>query len=159
MKTDMGKETGELVSPFQRQRDNLIPILQVIQQHFGYLPAVAMEEAAAYLNISASIVYGVATFYSHFRFEPSGKNTVRLCCGTACHVRGGAHILRDVEKQLGIKPGETTEDFEYTLETVACIGACALAPVMIINDEVHGRMTINSASEILCDCNSNEGEA
>jgi NADH-quinone oxidoreductase subunit E len=155
MKTDIRKDTKELLYPFKRQRDSLIPILQAIQQHFGYLPTETLEETAAYLNTSPSIVYGVVTFYSYFRLKPNGKNTIRLCCGTACHVRGGANILRDTEKSLGIKPGQTTPNLEYTLETVACVGACALAPVMLINDKVYGRLTTSSANKILCDCNNN----
>ena len=110
------------------ESDDLIPVLQETQEKLGYLPAEAMERIAKYLHLPASTVYGVVTFYAQFKLVPSGKRIVRVCRGTACHVRGGARILREVEKRLGIKPGETTEDWEYTLETVACIGACALAP-------------------------------
>jgi len=138
-----------ILSRYERSRENLIPVLQEIQRELGYLSQEAMEQAADYLKISSSTVYGVATFYSFFRLAPCGRNTVKICCGTACHVRGGAHILRDIERRLGIKPGGTTADGEYSLETVACVGACALAPVVIVNDDVHGRVTTSSTGKIL----------
>jgi NADH:ubiquinone oxidoreductase subunit E len=96
-------------------------------------------------------VFGVATFYAQFRLVPSGKNRVTVCRGTACHVRGGARILKDVQQRLGIKPGETTPDLEYSLDTVACIGACALAPNLTINDNVHGQLTTKKVGEIFGD--------
>ena len=107
-----------------------------------------MHGVAKFLRLSESTVYGVATFYAQFKFVPSGKRKVRVCRGTACHVRGGARILREVEKRLGIKPGETTEDWEYTLETVACIGACALAPTMTVDKETYGQMTTKKVLEV-----------
>lgn len=142
----------KILSTYSNQRENLMPILHDTQRLFGYLPADAMSQIAEFLGVSDSAVYGVATFYSHFRLKPSGRNTVKMCCGTACHVRGGAHLLRDVESKLGIKPGETTADGEYTLETVACIGACALAPVMLVNEEVYGRITNTDAGKIIDEC-------
>lgn len=130
------------------QKDELIPILQEVQEEFGYLPAEAMQKVAKFLHISDSAVFGVATFYAQFKFAPSGKKTVRVCRGTACHVRGSATILREIEKRLGIKPRQTTPDWEYTLETVNCIGACALAPTMTINKETYGQMTTRKVTEI-----------
>jgi len=147
--TDIKLKTESILSRFDRSRENLIPLLQEIQRAFGYLPEEAMEQAADYLRISDSIVFGVATFYSFFRLTPSGKNIVKVCCGTACHVRGGAHVLRDIERRLGVKPGGTTADGEHSLETVACVGACALAPVVIVNDDVYGRMTTSGTGKIL----------
>jgi NADH-quinone oxidoreductase subunit E len=94
-------------------------------------------------------LFGVATFYAQFKLTPTGKNLVRVCRGTACHVKGGSGILKEVEKRLGIKPGQNTPDMEYALETVACIGACALAPTMTINNEVHGEMTAKKVAELL----------
>ena len=147
--TDTKAKTDNILSRFDRSRENLIPVLQEIQRAFGYLTEEAMEQAAGYLRISDSIVFGVATFYSFFRLAPCGRNMVKVCCGTACHVRGGARILRDVERRLNIKPGGTTADGEHSLETVACVGACALAPVVIINGEVYGRITTSDTGKIL----------
>lgn len=138
-----------ILSSYQRNEDQLIPILQQVQLAFGYLPETAMRKIAKFLNLPESTVFGVVTFYAQFRLVPSGRNMVTVCRGTACHVRGGARILREVEKQLGVKPGETTSDFEYSLETVACFGACALAPVMVVNDKVQGRMSTAKVREML----------
>ena len=112
-----------------------------------------MRRVASFLKLPECTVFGVGTFYAQFKFVPTGRNIIRVCRGTACHVRGGARILREVEKHLGIKPGESTPDLEYGLETVACFGACALAPVMLVNDKVHGRMTKAKVKEILAASN------
>jgi NADH:ubiquinone oxidoreductase subunit E len=149
MENDFKEQLDDILSQYNRNRDNLIPILQEVQQRFGYLPEEAMQGIADFLRLSNSTVYSVSTFYAQFKFTPTGKRTVKVCRGTACHVRGGASLLRDIERRLGIKPGETTEDLEYTLETVACVGACALAPLMIINDEVYGRMTTTDVGKAL----------
>jgi len=147
--TSTRAKTESILSRFDRSRENLIPVLQEIQRAFGYLSEEAMEQAADYLKVSSSIVYGVATFYSFFRLTPVGRNMVKVCCGTACHVRGGAHVLRDIERRLDIKPGGTTTNGEHSLETVACVGACALAPVVIVNEDVYGRMTTSGTGKIL----------
>lgn len=139
----------EIFSRHPAERQELIPILQETQRAFRYLPAAAIKEIALYLGIPESAVYGVSTFYARFRLKPLGKKTVRVCRGTACHVRGTQKVLAEMEKVLGIKAGETTPDGEYTLETVACIGACALAPVITIDDEVFGKMTPRKVTEIL----------
>ena len=133
------------------QKDDLIPILQETQEALGYLPPEAMKKIASFLGITPGVVLGVATFYTQFKRVPSGKTKVLVCRGTACHVRGGARILREVQRQLEIKPGETTEDMEYSLETVACIGACALAPNITISNDVHGQMTTKKVGEIFSD--------
>lgn len=151
MQSNFKKQIDGILSNFNRDRSNLIPILQRAQQELGYLPEEAMQAIAGFLHLSGSTVYSISTFYTHFRLTPSGRKVVRVCRGTACHVRGGAHILRDIERRLGIKPGDTTADREYSLETVACVGACALAPVMIINDDVYGRMTTTDAGKALGD--------
>jgi NADH-quinone oxidoreductase subunit E len=141
---------GEILARYRDARKgDLILVLQETQEAIGYLPSEAMKMIAECFNLTDSEVYGVATFYAQFRFEPSGKNRVTVCRGTACHVRGGSRILRDVQQRLGIKPGETTSDMEYTLDTVACIGACALAPNLTINGDVHGQMTTKKVGEIL----------
>ena len=125
--------------------------MQEFQQELGYLPEEVMQQIADYLHLSPGTVYSVATFYSRFKFVPSGKKVVCACRGTACHVRGGAGVLREIEKCLGIKPGETTEDMEYSLETVSCLGACALAPAITVGSEIHGQMTPKKVAEVLDD--------
>ena len=125
--------------------------MQETQEKFRYLPAAAMREIAKFLRIPESAVYGVSTFYAQFKLTPLGKKVIRICRGTACHVRGASKVLAEMEKQLGIKAGETTEDMEYTLETVACIGACALAPTMTIDNETYGKMTAKKVAEVLGD--------
>lgn len=140
---------NEILSCYQGKQEELIPILQRVQQAFGYVPGPMMQKIAKFLQLPESTVFGVGTFYAQFKLGPSGRNIIRVCRGTACHVRGGARILREVEKQLGIKPGESTPDLEYCLETVACIGACALAPTMVVNNETHGQMTTKKAAQAL----------
>lgn len=141
MEPEVKQQLDEIFACYNRERSNLIPILQDAQERFRYLPTEVMQAIAKFLRIPEGTVFGVSTFYAQFKFTPTGRRIIRVCRGTACHVRGGARILREVEKRLGIKPGETTEDMEYTLETVACIGACALAPTMTADKETHGQMT------------------
>ena len=142
---------SKILSHYSGRRDELIPILQEAQEKFRYLPEDVMVGIAKFLRLSESTVFGVATFYAQFKFSPSGRRVVRVCRGTACHVRGGARILREVEKRLGIKPGQSTGDLEYSLETIACFGSCALAPVMVIDQNVYGRMTTARVVQILGD--------
>jgi len=106
--TNNQAQTARILAGYSRHRDSLIPVLQEVQQQYGYLPSEAMQQIADYLHLSNSTVYAVSTFYSQFRFTPGGRSTVKICCGTACHVQGGARILDDTERRLGIKPGETT---------------------------------------------------
>ena len=142
------KQLDEILSRYDSSRSDLIPILQEVQSSFGYLPEEVMARIAKFFCLPASIVYGVSTFYAQFKFVPMGKTIVKVCRGTACHVRGIAQVLREIESRLGIKSEETTEDLEYSLETVACIGACALAPAIVINKDVHGKMTTKKVREI-----------
>ena len=121
-------------------RSKLIPILQLVQQKLAYLPGEAIHLVAEHLDISSSEVYGVATFYNQFRFNPPGKNPVKVCLGTACHVKGGDIILENFERKLEIKEGETTPDREFSVDRVACVGCCALAPVAVVGETVHGHM-------------------
>ena len=139
----------QILGSYENNKSNLIPILQQVQQNFGYLPEQAMKKIAQHMGIPESSVFGVATFYAFFKLVPTGRNIIKVCRGTACHVRGGARILREVKKQLGISPGESTPDLEYYLETVACIGACSLAPTMVINDDTYGQMTPKKVTEII----------
>ena len=151
MKTNIREQLSDIFSQYDKERDNLIPLLQKVQETFGYLPEESMGAIANFLKLSNSTVYAVSTFYAQFKFTPTGKRTVKVCRGTACHVRGGTQVLREVEKRLGIKSGETTEDLEYTLEMIACFGSCALAPVMVIDNNVYGRMTTTQVGHTLDD--------
>ena len=137
---DALKHVALKLEAFEKQRGNLIPILQRIQENHAYLPPEALELVADHLGISPCEVYGVATFYNQFRFQPPGKHPIKVCLGTACHVRGGDIILENFERKLGIREGETTEDREFSIERVACVGCCALAPVAVIGETVHGTM-------------------
>jgi NADH-quinone oxidoreductase subunit E len=121
---------------FEKERSNLIPILQWIQAKYLYLSPEAIGIVAGYLEISPCEVYGVATFYNQFRFNPPGKHQIKVCLGTACHVKGGDIILENFERKLEIKAGETTQDREFSIDKVACVGCCALAPVAVIDGEV-----------------------
>ncbi len=127
----------------------LIPLLQATQGIYGYLPMPALERISEHLRVSMAQVYGVATFYTQFSLIPRGANTIRVCCGTSCHVRGGKAILEALERTLDVKAGETTEDMKYSLETVACLGTCFLSPVMMINDRYYGKLTPKKAEAIV----------
>lgn len=133
----------------KNDRSNLIALLQDVQDIYGYLPEEALKDISEHLNISLSSVYGVATFYNQFRLTPLGKNVIRVCRGTACHVKNSANLLIALENELGITAGKTTRDKLFTLETVACIGACSIAPVININDEYYGRVTVKEIPKIL----------
>jgi len=137
----MSKNTEEIFSAFQGTKNDLIPLLQNIQDEYGYLSEASMAEVGGFLRIPLSKVWATATFYTQFRFKPIGNNHVMLCRGTACHVKGAPRILDELELKLGIEEGETSEDGEHSLESVACIGACGLAPCITINEEVKGRLT------------------
>lgn len=130
----------EIVAGYKDQKWALIPLVQRIQDEFGYIPPESIPIIAGALKIFPSQVQGTISFYAQLYTEPRGKNVVKVCRGTACHVRGGKTILKLVQQNLGIEDGQTTEDMEYTLETVACIGVCALAPNVSINDQVYGRL-------------------
>ncbi len=132
-----------------RSRSDLIPILQDVQAALGYLPKEALAAVARHLNVPEAEVRGVASFYAQFYFEPQGRHRIRVCRGTACHVRGSARIRRMVERKLGVKEGETTPDMLFTYETVACLGACALSPVMVIDGTYYGRMSPERAEDVL----------
>lgn len=130
-------------------RDSLIPILQEVQEHEGFISRESVIEIGKVLNLPASKIYGVATFYNQFRFSPNGKWTIQVCRGTACHVKGSADLLSRIERELAIKAGETTKDGMFNIEVVACIGACSLAPVIAINGNFHAKVTPDDIPEIL----------
>lgn len=123
--------------------------MQKVQGELSYLPEEAVSEIARFLGLSKSEIFGVATFYAQFRFTRSGEYTVKVCLGTSCYVRAGARIMETVQGKLGIKPGETTEDYKFSLESVACFGCCALSPVMVVDKTVYSRMTPVKAKQVL----------
>ena len=133
------------------ERDALIPVLQDIQEAFGYLPRESIEVASKKMGIAASKIYGVASFYNQFRFQPIGKYHILVCRGTACHVKGSEKVLRALEKELKITSGQTTRDNLFTLDVVACIGACGLAPVISINGEFYAAVTPEKALGLIAE--------
>lgn len=135
---------NQILQEFQGQKGAVIPILQRAQDAYGYLPAVIMEEISRRTGYPLSRLYGVATFYSQFRMTRRGRHLVRVCDGTACHVRGAAKNIEAVGKTLGLYPGETSPDYKYTMEIVYCLGSCGLSPVAYVDDKVYGRLTANA---------------
>ena len=139
-------------------RSNLIGILQDVQELYGYIPELAMLDIAEFLTMPPSSVFGVATFYNQFRLTPLGKNVINVCRGTACHVKESANILAALESELGVLVGMTTRDKQFTLEQVACIGACSIAPVISINGEYYGRLKTKDIPKILSQYKTKEEE-
>ena len=138
----------QLADHFPSRAEHLIPALQFVQEQAGYLPREAMTAVARHLKVSEAKVFGVASFYSLFHLKPRGRNQITVCRGTACHVRGSARILGELERTLGIQAGGTTPDMLFSLETVACLGSCALAPV-VVKDKVYGRQTAVSVKNLV----------
>jgi NADH-quinone oxidoreductase subunit E len=134
------KETQQVLKGFGKKRSNLIPILQSVQHKLGFLPGVAMTEIAAFLGIPPVDVYEVVTFYNQFRLNPPGKHSVRVCLGTACHMKGGYITLDAWERRLNIKQGQTTSDREFDLDTVACVGCCTMAPVTVVDEKPEAKV-------------------
>lgn len=140
----------EILDDYHRDPSRLIPILQAIQEEYRYLPEKVLAFVANALDIPAARVYGVATFYAHFALAPRGKHMIRICDGTACHVRGSTDLVKAIKAELNLaKDEDTTADMLFTVETVSCLGACGLAPVMIINEDVHGLLTAEQAVEFV----------
>lgn len=129
--------------------DSLIPILQKIQGAYGYLPAEILFEVSRQTGLHVNHMFGVATFYEQFHLEPRGRHTIKCCRGTACHVRGGRDIANTIQRELGIEEGRTTEDMRFTFETVACLGTCFLAPVVMVNNDYYGTVTANRIKSII----------
>lgn len=140
---------SDTLEGYGRERKSLIPVLQRVQEKLGYLSEEAVSEIAFFLRLSENEIYGVASFYSQFRFERPGEHALKICMGTACHVRGGPRIMEAVERELKIQSGQTTGDYKFTLERVACFGSCALAPVMVVDKTVYGRVTTSKAKEVI----------
>jgi len=153
MKTLGPRELVDRLRPIlthhKKKRAALVPMLQEVQEKFGYLPRDAMLEVADFLQIPSSAIYGVATFYNQFRFAPLGRHPIKACLGTACHMRGGVLVLEALERELGIKVGESTSDGEYSLDRVACIGCCVMAPVAVVGEDIYPRLTPFRVEEAL----------
>lgn len=145
----MSEELKEILAAYQGQKGAVIPVLQKSQEKLGFLSPEAITEIARALNTSENEIFGVATFYSQFRFTRPGKHGVHVCLGTACHVRGGENVLDAVERELGIMAGQTSKDFKFSVDKVACFGSCALAPVVVVDKDVYGRMTTTKIKDIL----------
>lgn len=151
-----GKENNKYFEPFETimsgfkgEESDLIPILQKIQEAYGYLPEDIIKRLSEKTGIFVSRIMGVATFYSQFKLKPSGKHSIKICFGTACHVNGAETVAEALCDELGIELGDTTEDGEFTLESVACLGCCSLAPVITIDDEAYGRLTPTKVREVI----------
>lgn len=146
---EMWEEVDQIISKYKIKPGSLIPVLEECQYVCGYLPMIVQERISKGLNIPGSTVYGVVTFYSFFTMVPKGRHTIKICLGTACYVRGGKANLEVIQSQLGIDVGETTDDLRFSLDSVRCLGACGLAPVMVVDEDVHGLMTKEKTLDVL----------
>lgn len=140
---------NQVIDKYLDMKGALMPVLQAIQEHYGYIPEPCVHLAAERLNVYPSQIYGVLTFYAQFHLEPRGKYIVRVCMGTACHVKGAGRIAETLEDRLGIGHAETTEDLKFTVEHVACIGACGMAPVIMVNEATYGSMSVQKLDEVV----------
>lgn len=147
--TEKELQLREILLKYRDQEGALIPVLQAAQDIYGYLPGEILKQIGEELRLPISQIYGVVTFYAQFNLSPRGRHIIRVCQGTACYVRGAKAIFDEMQDKLGIGDGETTEDLKFSLESVACIGACSLAPVITIDEDTHGRLTKNSIAKIL----------
>lgn len=143
------KEMEEILNKYPKQKDSLIAILNDVQEKYGYIPKNSQQEISNYLNMPMAEIYGVITFYSRFTTEPKGKYNIAVCMGTACFVKGSQSILDRLKERLKISGGETTPDGKFSIDEVRCVGACGLAPVFMVNDEVYGNATVKIVDEIL----------
>lgn len=143
------EKTDRTIEAYGSDVKNLIPILQSIQETYGYLPSAAISSVAEKLQISEDVIFGVATFYTHFKFTKPGKHIIKTCMGTACFVKGADNLQEILRDRLQIEPGETTSDGNISLERVACLGCCALAPTIVVDQEVYGKMTSNMLTKLL----------
>ena len=143
------KDVIKMLEIYTTDKDNLIQILNEVQEKYGNIPQFAQKEISEYLQISMAEIYGVITFYSRFTLKPKGKYNIAVCLGTACFVKGSEAILERVKEKLGIDVGQTTEDGKFSIEATRCIGACGLAPVFTVNDEVYGKATTKTVDEVI----------
>lgn len=139
----------EIFKIYKQEKDNLIPILEEVQEKFGYIPKEAQREISEFLKIPMAEIYGVITFYSRFTLEPKGKYTISVCLGTACFVKGSRKIMDRITERLKIGPGETTQDGLFSIDETRCVGACGLAPVFTVNGEVYGKATVQKLDQVL----------
>lgn len=139
----------ELIDRYPRSSESVIMILQEIQREYHYLPPEGIKQTAEALDLPLTKVYSIASFYKSLSLKPKGENVIRVCEGTACHIRGAKLIREQIETKLGIKAGETTADGKFSIEVVACVGACAMAPVVIVNDKYHGSVRVSSAKKLV----------
>ena len=135
------QEVKEILEQYTTAKDNLVPILNDVQVKYGYIPQIAQSEISEYLSIPMAEIYGVITFYSRFTLKPKGKYAISVCLGTACFVKGSEKIMNRLKERLGIKEGETTEDGKFSIDSTRCLGACGIAPVFKVNEEVYGKAT------------------
>ena len=140
---------NEILDKFVDMPGALMPTLQAIQEHYGYIPEPTVHLTAERLNVYSSQIYGVLTFYAQFHLEPRGKYIIRVCMGTACHVKGAGRIGDLIKERIGVGHAETTEDLKFTAEYVACIGACGMAPVIMVNDDTYGSLTVQKMDEVI----------
>jgi len=147
--TELRKQIRDIIAPLRGHQIVLIPALQAVQEKLGFVPREAMEEIGELAGVSPNTVYGVASFYAQFRYIKPGKHMVKICLGTACHVCGATGLVDSLERELHIKEGETTKDENFSLEMVRCFGSCALAPVVVVDEEVYGNVTSPKALDIL----------
>jgi len=147
--SEIRQKTKQIVKKYKDDKTALIAVLQDIQETFNYLPKEALKTAATAMNMPFTRMYEAATFYTAFSLKPRGKNVIKICKGTACHVRGASALQDKFERTLGIKPGEMTPDGQFTLETVNCVGACALGPVVVINTDYHGQVTMKKVDKLI----------
>jgi len=143
------KKVHQILDDYQHEKEMLVSILQDTQGVYNYLPKEAIEQVSRGLDVPLSQVYSVATFFKSFSLKPRGRHIINVCLGTACHVRGAAKVLDKLERDLGVKSGETTEDLRFTLETVNCVGACALGPIVIVDGEYSGEMTADKVKPLI----------
>jgi NADH:ubiquinone oxidoreductase subunit E len=148
------KAVGEIIADFPRTPESLIPILQEIQEEYNFLSEDSIKDVASELTMPLHHVYSVATFYNVFSLKPKGQNIVKVCMGSACHVRGAVRIMEEIERSLSIKSGETSTDGKFSLESVNCLGACALGPIMVLNKEYNGHITPAKVEKIFQEFNS-----
>ena len=144
-----GVNYDEIIKKYPQHEQFILAMMQDIQKEYNYIPKEALENITKYLNVPMTRLYGMATFYKALSLEPKGENIIKVCDGTACHVRGSAVILKEIEKELNIKAGQTTEDGKFSIEIVNCLGACALAPVIVINDKYYGKVNPVDVKEII----------
>ena len=147
------EEVQEIMANYKEEKDNLIQILNEVQEKYGYIPKQAQLEISNYLKIPMAEVYGVITFYSRFTLEPKGKYNISVCLGTACYVKGSQKILDRLKEKLQIEEGKTTADGKFSIDTTRCVGACGIAPVFTVNDEVYGKATVKKLDEVLDNLN------